>query len=188
MKSLNPNLHPHSGHFFVEQDGATLRASTWAGVIKRVVLYRQRAKYPPGKPEEEVTAQACARDPVLCREDNGAHAAEIKRQPLKARVLTWLNNLRSKKAEVQFVDETVTRQRATICASCPNNKDLPGGCASCKAAVKILREQIIDRRLQDGRLRACDVLGEDLPTSSNLELQAVDDGSLPANCWRKRTI
>lgn len=187
MKSLNPNLHPHEGHFFKESDGATLRGSTWAGVIKRVILYRQRAKLPPGNPEQEVTAQACSRDPVLCREDNGAHAEAVKRQPLKARVLTWLNRVRAEK-DKQFVEEATTRQRATICATCPNNKDLPGGCASCKAAVKILREQVIERRFQDGRLRACEILGEDLPTAANLELQTVENSELPAHCWRKRTI
>jgi hypothetical protein len=187
MKTLNPNIHPHAGHFFKDSDGATLRASTWAGVIKRVTLYRQRAGYPPGNPEQEVIAQACSRDPVLCREDNGEHAAQVKRQPLKARVLTWLTRTKADK-EKEFVEETVARQRAAICATCPNNKDLPGGCASCRAATKILREQIIERRFQDGRLRACDALGEDLPTSVNLELQSVEDASLPANCWRKRTI
>jgi hypothetical protein len=187
MKALNPNIHPHDGFFFKESDGVTLRGTTWTGVIKRVILYRQRAKLPPGNPEQEVIAQACSRDPVLCREDNGQHAAQIKRQPLKARVLTWLNTLRANK-EKQFVEEHVARERATNCAQCANNKDLPSGCASCKAAVKILREQVIERRFQDGRLRACEVLGEDLPTSVNMELQTVEEPSLPAHCWRKRTI
>lgn len=187
MKTLNPNIHPHDGYFFKESDGATLRADTWAGVIKRVILYRQRAKYEKGNPEQEVIAQACARDPVLCREDNGATASHIKQQPLKARVLTWLNTLRADKDKA-FVEEHTARERAAICAACPKNKGLPSGCASCKAAVKILREQIIERRFQDGRLNACEHLGEDLPTSVNMELQSVEDAALPANCWRKRTL
>lgn len=188
MKRLNPNMFPKDGFFFKEKDGAKIFADSWAGVVKRVIRYRQRAGYEPGNAEEEVNAQACARNPVLCNDDPAGHAAQLQRAPLKSRVLTWLNGLQKIKNQIQFVDEQLARERAAICASCSHNKGLPDGCASCKAAIKILREDSIGRRFQDGRLQACEILGEDLPASVHVENQALDNTGLPGHCWRKRKL
>lgn len=186
-QSLNNNIYPKGGYQFKDSDGTVIHADSWAGVIKRVALYRKRAGYPPGNPQEEVVAQACAKNPVICNQDPASHKAALNRQPLKGRVLMWLNGLRADQGR-QFVDEAVTRQRALICAGCPHNKEAGGGCASCRAAIKLLREEVIGRRFQDGRINACDVLGEDLPSSTNLEVQAVENADLPAYCWRRRSI
>lgn len=185
MKSVNPNMYPKDGYFFKENDGARIFGDTWAGVIKRVVLYRRRAGYPPGDPAAEVTAQACARNPVLCQENDNTFLT--KRAPLKSRILTWLNGERANKNR-SFVPEPVAKARAQVCATCPKNNPIPEGCSSCRAAVKQLRESIIERRFQDGRLNACTILGEDLPTSVHLESQTVDNGELPGHCWRRRSL
>lgn len=187
MKSLNPNIHPHEGFFFKDADGARIFGDTWAGVIARVRKYRARAGYAPGNPEEEVTQQACARNPVLCNNDPQGHAAHVQNLPLKSRVLTWLNNLTNQK-DKQFVEEGLARERAAVCAKCSKNVGLPGGCASCKAALNHLRKQVLDKRFQDGRINACEVLGEDLPTVVHLEIQTVENSALPAPCWRRRSI
>lgn len=185
MKSVNPNVYPKGGYFFKESDGARIFADTWAGVVKRVILYRRRAGLAAGKPEEEVPAQACQRNPVLCQENDNTFLT--KRASLKSRILTYLNGIRLDKNRT-FVEDQTARNRATICASCPRNKPIPDGCASCKAAVKQLRESIIERRFQDGRLNACEILGEDLPTSVHLESQTVEEGELPGHCWRRRSL
>lgn len=184
MRIANPNLYPKGGHVFKESDGATIRGDSWPGVIARVVRYRARAKYPPGNPTEEVYAQACARNPGLC----GDAPAPQKSVPLKTRVLMWLNGLVQKKRDLAFVSESLAKERAGICARCPKNTDVTSGCASCKVAQSELRKAIAGGRFFDGRLRGCAVLGEDLPVAVHLELQAVEDGELPGECWRKRKL
>lgn len=183
MRIVNPNLYPKDGFCFKESDGTMIRGGTWAGVIARTRVYRKRAGLPPGDPEAEVYAQACAKNPGLCV--NGDPPK--KSIPIKTRVLMWLNGMRQQKG-VEFVSDSVSSRRATICARCPNNKEHTGGCSTCRAALKELREAVVKGRALDGRLHGCEVLGEDVAVSIYLELQTVDDGSLPAECWRKRTL
>jgi hypothetical protein len=187
MKEINNNIYPKEGYYFKESDGSKHFGQTWNGVIARVVAYRRRAGLPPGNPREEVINQACQRTPILCVEDNGARAEQLKRASLKTRVLQWMNAQRAN-PEKHFVEESLSHSRAAVCAKCPKNTALPGGCASCVAAVKGLRGEIIGRRPQDGRLNACVVLGEDCNTSIQLDLQTVENGELPAECWRRRSI
>lgn len=189
MKTVNPNIFPKTeGYVFTESDGARIFGGSWAGVIARVAVYRKRAGYPPGDPAREVMAQACANNPGACIEDNAAeHAAQLRKSPLKSRVLTWLNAQRGRN-DRQLVEDGIARSRAGVCAKCQFNQPMSGGCASCAAALKALRSEILGRRLVDGRLNGCDALGEDLPTSIHLELQAVENTELPGDCWRKRTL
>lgn len=189
MRSINPNVFPKdtAGYVFIESDGARLFADGWAGVIARVKMYRKRAGLPPGNPEEEVKAQACARNPTICRESGPADLTKARNVPLKSRVIAWLNKLRADRGR-SFVDEETRRARAGICAKCPKNTALPSGCATCKAALSALRKEVIGDRFVDGRLAACDVLGEDLAASTNIELQAEPNPELPGDCWRQRTL
>lgn len=183
MRTINPNIYPKGGHYFQERDGAKLVGDSWAGVIARVKAYRKRAGYPEGNVMEEVYAQACQRNPILCTDDSG-HVAAVQKASIKARVLTWLNGMRANRP--QFVPTEVAQQRANICASCPLNQGIPDGCASCREALKALRGEILGPRPVDGRLNACMGTGEDLPAAAWMELQAQDNGALPGHCWRKR--
>jgi hypothetical protein len=184
MKTLNPNIYPKGGFSFKESDGATIHGDSWNGVVARVVWYRKNAKYPPGNPVEEVMMQACQRTPALCHENNDSYLTQ--KASLKSRVLTYLNGWRANK-DKQFVSAETARARANVCAQCPLNRSIPDGCASCMEAVRLLRTAVIGRRFVDGRLTACEALGEDLPTSVHLESQTVDD-ALPAPCWRRRSL
>lgn len=184
MKTINPNIYPNGGYYFKDSDGARIFGDSWKAVISRVTAYRQRRNASVGDVVAEVMAQACQRNPDLCV-DSVHPSMYTKRQPLKSRVLTWLNRLKGEK-DRRFVEDEVMKQRAAICSKCAQNQELPGGCASCKQAMKSLREEVLGRRFTDGRLHACAILGEDLPTSVQLDSQTVEDGELPAHCWRKR--
>jgi hypothetical protein len=190
MKSLNPNLHPKRGFTFTDSDGAKINGDTWAGVIQRVINYRKRANLPPGDPTSEVINQACAHEPVLCVEQDPRNLFALKKASLKSRVLAWLAGMRAKKAtnEVTYGNEQDARNRVNVCITCPHNQAIPEGCASCKAAIKAARDEVIPHRFQDGRLHACMVLGEDLATSVHLEQVTVENGELPPHCWRKRVL
>lgn len=185
MRTVNPNLHPKEGYFFQESDGAKIFGNTWAGVIARVKWYRQKKNQAQGNVEHDVMAQACDRNPSLCR--NTDNSFLTLHAPLKSRVLTWLNGFRARK-DAQFVDAETARQRAQICAGCPQNQSLSDSCATCKATIKAMRRDILGTRFLDGRLNECNALGEDLPVASHLEISAVENSGLPGNCWRKRSL
>lgn len=190
MVSINNNIYPKEGFFFKERDGASIRGDTWEGVIVRVTNYRRRAGYPEGNVREEVMTQACQRNPGLCIEEDGAYRAALNKATLKTRVLKWFLDTfsRHQREPFTFSYETDANNRAQVCATCPKNQQMPGGCASCKAAVEESRKNIIGGRFVDARLHACDVLGEDLNTARWIEQIVVENGDLPGFCWRKKTL
>lgn len=187
MNTLNPNIYPKGGHFFKESDGTKIVGQTWTGVISRVANYRKRAGLPIGNPSQEVIDQVCARDPGLCRNDNGARADQIKRASLKSRVLQWLA-LAKANNESPCVPDEVARNRANVCAACYLNTEVGKGCGSCKQAVGEARKEILGRVHQDSRLHGCAETGEDNAVAVWLERPTIDNGALPPHCWRKRTL
>lgn len=184
MNTINPNIHPKGGHFFVERDGAKIVANSWTGVIARVTKYRKRAGYAAGDPGREVIDQACLRNPGLCVDDNGTRQVQVKRASLRLRVLKWLAALQNE--QFDFVAEQEAQRRAGVCAGCANNVDFSSGCGTCKLAVRESRKELLERRQTDARLNGCAVLGEDVAVSTWLESQAVENAELPGHCWRKR--
>lgn len=191
MKQINPNVYPHDGHFFKDGDGTTHRGDSWPGVIARVVAYRKRQGRPFDKVEAEVTFQACERNPVLCVEDDGVTHAAQKKASLKTRLLQWLMTKRRQReaSELRFVPRELHEARTDVCIRCPLDKSMPGGgCGSCKAAVKELKDAVVGNRKTDSRINACPMLAEYLPVSTWLDEPAVDNPELPQECWRKRSI
>lgn len=186
---LNVNIHPKSGYLFEDTDGARIFGQTWPGVFSRVRAYRERCGRPVGNPEEEVVAQACAREPILCQRGSNQTIADAP-LPLKTKILAWMNGIlqRRPKEPPSFVDERTAQDRTAVCAGCQFNKALNDGCASCRAAVKEMRGSILGNRFQDGRLNECEILAEDIPVSVHLEQTTVPRPELPGHCWRKRTL
>ena len=191
MKQINGNMYPHDGFFFKDGDGTTHRGDSWAGVIARVVAYRKRQGKPFDTVPSEVTEQACQRNPVLCVEDNGTTRTEQHKASLKTRLLLWLMEKRRQReaGELRFVSRELHEARTDVCVRCPRDKSMPGGgCGSCKAAVRELKDAVVGPRETDARINACPVLAEYLPVSTWLDEPAVDNPGFPAECWRKRTI
>jgi hypothetical protein len=189
MKRINVNLYPKDGYFFIEQDQSMHRGQSWTEVVSRVRSYRKRNQLPPGNPEQEIHDQACKRNESLCHDENPEQVkAELRKTSLKGRVLKWFNTIRKARAEreQQYVSETEAKARALVCANCPHNQPYPSGCGSCKAAVRASREEILGKRVADGRLNGCNVLGEDSATSVHLDQVRVNDAELPSFCWRKQ--
>lgn len=191
MKQINPNVYPKGGYFFKDGDGTTHHGDSWKGVIARVQGYRARQGKPTDSVEAEVIFQACLRDPVLCVDDNGATRTEQKKASLKTRLLQWLmTKKREKEAqELRFVEWGLHEARTDVCIRCHLDKSMPGGgCGSCRAAVRELKEAIVGNKNTDQRINACPVLGEYLPVSTWIDDPAVSNADLPGECWRKRSI
>ena len=183
--TLNGNVYPKSGFLFVDADKVRHVGDSWPGVIARVRAYRKRRGLPEGDVAAEVVAQACAREPVICQHE-GEHLAAVRKASLKSKIINWLNFVRGHQ-DKRFVEQSLARQRADICAKCPKNVPLPGGCASCTNTLNALRKEILGARFIDGRLNACEAMEEDLPTVVHIDMVAVDH-ELPGHCWRKRTL
>jgi hypothetical protein len=187
MKRVNVNLFPRDGYIFVESDGSKHRGDDWSKLMAKVSEYRKRAKLPQGDVEAEVMAQACARNPSHCHEENGANAKQLAVTSLKGRALRYLSFLRSLGNKIPWVSAQEAAERANICASCPYNTPLPEGCSSCRAAVKAMHNEILGRgRKQDARLNGCAILGESLQASVHVDHDVVDNSSLPGHCFRKK--
>jgi len=191
MVRINCNLYPSGGYYFDESDGSRQRAGGWRAVIKKVTAYRQRARLPLGDVENEVMAQACSRNPALCYDDRAVQPPKPA-VTVKARVLKWLFGFKQlqEREPISYVGVAEAAARAAICAGCPQNTPLGvHTCATCKATLKEYRKQLLGGgRPRDARLGGCNVLGCDLVTAVHLDEIRVDNGALPAHCWRKKTI
>ena len=190
---INVNLFPRLGYRFKERDGSWIvSTNSWTEVMAKVENYRKRNHLPVGNVEAEVMNSACKENPGYCSEENPETLRMRKVVSLKGRVLSWLNLFRrtkDKSGHLDFVQREEAAKRAEICAKCQNNEGLPEGCASCRATLKANRESILgNKRLIDQRLKGCLVLGEDLPTSVWLDRVTEENGALPPQCWRKRTL
>lgn len=191
MLRINANLFPRDGYFFKESDGTILRAEVgWAGVITRVRAYRKRAGLPEGNPEQEVVAQACARNPNHCVSESNEQEEQRRVVSLKGKLLGWLSKMvrQSKKVPVVFVSAELAKSRADICAVCPKNQSVAEGCSSCRAAMREMRQALIGARTIDKRLTGCVETYEDLTCAIWIEEQTIANDRLPSNCWRKRGV
>lgn len=175
---------------FKEADGTLLVGNSWNGVIARVRLYRKQNNLPPGDPEAEVHAQACARMPSLCSEtDGGVTIKAVRDSSLKTRVLAWFAGIRGHPQPM--VDSAVAAQRATVCKQCPMNTALPEGCLACRHALAELRKAVLGSgRAGDAALthRGCSVLGFEPATAVWIDSPTEPNAELPGFCWRKRTL
>jgi hypothetical protein len=186
---INVNLFPKDGYVFKENDGSIHRSTKgWRDLIARVTIYRRVNNKPPGDPENEVHAQACAANPSYCSEGNPPPPTPINGQSLKGAVLRWLSELRRNKSKIELVKPEEAASRAGVCATCPFNVGLREGCAPCKTFVIEAQRDLLPGRKVDSRLNACDKLAVDLGVLVNLDEPPVKRDDLPNFCWKKRTI
>lgn len=191
MIRIKGNILPSDGHYFVESDGAEIKARSWFGVVRKLRKYRQQNGRPEGNPSEEVSVQACRRHPDLCY-DSDESMPMPKPLSLKGRVFNWLAGLKRYKdggGVVGLVNTSIAQTRQNICLRCPQLSQVGSGCSSCKGALKGLRDAVIGNRSpRSARVGACAVLGTDLTVATNLDEPALDEPQLPVHCWRRRTI
>jgi hypothetical protein len=191
LKRINVNLYPKDGYYFIDKDGVKLIGTNWREVIARVADYRKRNGFAPGNPEQEVHDQACEHNPAYCSEITEQQREMTRIVSLKGRVLAWLSSKikAREKTPLVFVSAETANARAKVCRGCSKNTSIADGCSSCKAALLEYRRNILgSTRPIDDKITGCVILGEDLPVSTFLEEQAVDNSELPAHCWRKRSV
>jgi len=189
---INPNLYPPSGYEFTETDSSVHRAGSWGALIKKVREYRTLKGVEVGDVRAEIMAQVCGRFPDYCG-DYKSHTRTPKAHPsgmaFNQRVLQWLGGALAKFRRGEWpakVSLQEAAQRAAICATCPARQSLNKGCASCMASVKRGRKVLLgteEPMFKD--LKPCGILGEDTAVTVETDLPRVNNGNLPAHCWRK---
>ena len=194
MKKLNLNIPPRNGYVFRESNGVVIIGKSWNALIARVQAYRRRNKLPTGNAEKEVRSQACEANPEICSgETSEQRQVTIEQQPasIKSRVLMWFNQMRQRRSAegaIHFVGQVERDRRVNICAACPKQTAYPTGCSSCKKVVDEFRADLTERRHIDSRLVGCSVLGIDTGAAVWIDDPTIENGDLPENCWRKRTL
>jgi len=190
VRKVNPNLYFPNGYVFKEADGTLLKAHSWRSLYDKVREHRRINRKPPGDPENEVQAQACARSPQLCHEDIPSvptpRTGKQVTESFKSAVLRSMSEMaqRVDKKEVNFVNDGLAAARADVCRRCPMQKEIGGGCGSCKAAVKALAKQIRGKHPElpgDG----CSIFKIHTPSAAYLDDPGVRRDDLPPECWRK---
>jgi hypothetical protein len=189
MKTVNPNLPLVGGHTFTESDGMVLTAENWKKLAVRVAEYRAIRKLPPGQPWQDIMAQICQRNPARCHEAPGVITPASP--SIKGRVFQWLGTKSREQRSTSgltFVKDEEARKRAAVCQKCPNRAQAGSGCSSCQSSLAALRKAVLGGRSPiEPKLGACYKLAEDLPVAVHIDDTPVNDNSLPATCWRKKT-
>ena len=144
-QTINVNIFPKSGYLFKDAQGVVHQASTWQGVMRKVAAYRHRLGLPIGNVAAEVMAQACSREPGICREESDEQREAYRKVSIKGRVLKFLAQCREFKDKdgLTYSSPSDAAARANVCASCPFNTPLPGGCGSCKQARREAQKYVL---------------------------------------------
>jgi hypothetical protein len=69
-QELNRNLFPREGYVFIDRDGTKHKSDSWRNLEQKIIEYRQRNGMPVGDVLGEITTQACAKQPSICRDPN----------------------------------------------------------------------------------------------------------------------
>lgn len=194
---FNRNLYPVGGRYFIDEDGVKHKADNWDHLAVRLASYRKRAGKPPGNPIEEIHAQACVRQPGACGETNPQPIVPAPAQPtpqrltvgdLTNRVAKWYAHLlgMKRRGEIGKVSIDEARRRAAICAGCPLQRDVSSACGACKASRRAASDAIMEgTKRVNGKLKSCQVLGEDTGLAVHLNLGSTGSPELPGHCWRR---
>lgn len=91
--NINVNIFPKSGYVFKDASGVVHQGDSWKTVIKKVAAYRHRQGLPIGNVVDEVKAQACAREPSICREETEEQRAAYRKVSLKGLLLAFFGAL-----------------------------------------------------------------------------------------------
>jgi hypothetical protein len=90
------------------------------------------------------------------------------------------------------VPQAEAERRASICATCPYNRGLAGGCAACQKAVNLIREEVLhNSTAYDGNLQACAICHCDNRATVHIPISTLEtvphNFSIASWCWRNPT-
>jgi hypothetical protein len=188
LKSLN--ITPPGEFRFRDPDsGFEMKEGTFYELTRTVAIHRRNNNFRP-------LAEAEIEDAVCQSLSPGAQAeycAEGARIPTFVPWTDVLNFLKTAGAwlagGLSTVEPIEAERRAGICAGCPYNRGLSGGCAACSNAVNSLRSEVLHKSTSlDGKLEACAICHCDNKMTVHVPLQTLEtvphDFGIASWCWR----
>ena len=182
-------LPPGGWHF--EAHGQKFRAGTEDLLKVAITEYRIRNNIPPGDIDREINDYYCSRWPDSCFKDY-AREPKVNGEALGNRVVRWATSMwhARPKGGHKLVPQDEANRRASICLTCPMNKQWQASCSSCMGSVNAVLSQIrgMKSNKHAGHLHSCSFMGWDNSTAIHLESLALTPDQLsrkPPNCWLK---
>jgi hypothetical protein len=187
---LSSVIPPGGFHFPEPFNGGTVRieGGSYEEVARRLLQFRIDNGIAPGNPLDEVYEYVCGKWPHFCRAaSTEPPATRPSVLPFTHRVVHWLSQFVRAVPSSSSVTAQEAARRASICASCPNNRRVETGCASCLDNIERVSFVWLRGRERDQRLGGCTALGQHNGVAVHAA-QWHDDpaaATLPAHCWRK---
>jgi len=190
LKSLLVTV-PGGWTFKDPTSGFVSDANIFIDLVAKVAAHRRNNNYPP-LTEAEIEDQICrslspASQAEFC--EGGARLpATIPWTDVMSFLKTAAAWLGSRMAQVPQAE---AERRAAICAQCPFNRGLAGGCAACQTAVNILRSEVLHASTShDSELQACAICNCDNRATVHIPIATLEtvphDFSVAGWCWRNK--
>jgi len=122
----------------------------------------------------------CSRDPKRCKKDFGYTTVGMR-----SKIVTYGHALKALIDNgLQAVSQELADDRAKVCSTCPQNKNMES-CSSCLKAVNLLTKTLIGNRSTkyDALLKHCGVCGCDIKQKIHYPLNDGDKNVYPNQCW-----
>lgn len=194
MASINSNIYPCNGYFFVDSEGVRHVAGDFEGLFNKLVEYRVQRRLDTSPAalmilKKQLTEFLCVNNPGLCGQGMPAEQPKISENAsLDGKVTGWLAFTFRKSGEggLSYIRDEEVRARVEVCAKCPQQADLGKSCVTCSSVIDNI-SGILQRgkKLGQESLRACRALGTDTRVSVLLERRPMGYPFLPANCWTR---
>lgn len=184
---------PPGGFHFVDKTETgeyRVEGSSYEEVANNLLKLRLANGVNPGNPLEEVYHYVCSSWPHFCQSQQQPAAVRSSGPGLSARAQAWIAAA-AQQSTRSSPSESEIQRRAAICAGCPQNRDVSGGCGSCIANIRRLAFILTKGRNDLNHLGACDILSQwnpvavgrsSFPPSSEEQISR-----LPNYCWRRTT-
>ncbi len=190
LKSLN--ITPPGEFRFKDPDsGFEMKEGTFYELTRTVSIHRRNNNFRPLS-EAEIEDAVCQR---LTPAAQAEYCAEGARIPTFVPWTDVFSFLRTASAWLlsgaKTVPQAEAERRASICAGCPYNRGLSGGCAACSNAVNSLRRELLHKSTSvDAKLEACAICNCDNKTLAHIPIKTLEtvphDFSLASWCWRNK--
>lgn len=180
---------PGEFRFRDPDSGFEMKEGTFYELVRTVSIHRRNNNFRPLM-ESEIENAVCQ---MLSPAAQAEYCMEGARMPTFVPWTDVLNFLKTAGAwlagGLSTVEPSEAERRAAICAKCPYNRGLSGGCAACNNAVNALRKAVLHKGTSvDDKLQACAICGCDNRTTVHVPIKTLEtvshDFSLASWCWR----
>lgn len=188
LKSLN--ISPPGEFQFKDPDsGFEMKEGTFYELVGTIAVHRRNNKFRP-------LSEAEIEDAICQRMSPGSQAEYCMEGARLPTFVPWTDVLNFLKTAgvwlaggLKTVEPVEAERRAGICAGCPYNRSLSGGCVTCVNTVNSFRREIMNKATSvDGKLEACAICHCDNKTIVHIPIRTLEtvphDFGVASWCWR----